>query len=159
MTIFHNPTVHIRWFESIRFLKIPLLYHAHWNQRLRCKKMNRKSPLYHSYIEFVKSIGKAQSPLYFAVLYWAELSLYDMVRLRVIQNMRIWLTQISFGFNVYYDVSAVICKNIDKNRCILVRTDAHLALLCHKFKKYKARLIRLCLPGSNWTMVVTWQAI
>ena len=90
--------------------------------------MNRKSPLYHSYIEFPKSIGKAQSPLYFAVLYWAELSrFYDMVQLRVIQNMRIWLTQISFGFNVYYAVSALICKNIDKNRFILVRTDAHLA--------------------------------
>ena len=90
--------------------------------------MNRKSPLCHSYIDFAKSIGKAQSLLYFAVLYWAELSrFYDMVQLRVIQNMRKWLTQISFGFNVYYAVSAVICKNIDKNRCILVRTDAHLA--------------------------------
>ena len=43
--------------------------------------MNRKSPLYHSYIEFAKSIGKAQSPLYFVVLYWAELShFYDMVQ-------------------------------------------------------------------------------
>ena len=43
--------------------------------------MIQKSPLYHSYIEFAKSIGKAQSPLYFAVLYWAELShFYDMVQ-------------------------------------------------------------------------------
>ena len=90
--------------------------------------MNRKSPLYHSYIEFPKSIGKAQSPLYFVVLYWAESSrFYDMVQLRVIQNMIIWLAQVSFGFDVYYDVSAVICKNTDKNRYILVRTDAHLA--------------------------------
>ena len=41
--------------------------------------------------------------------------------------MRIWLTELSFGFNVYYDVSAVICKNIDKNECNPVRTDASLA--------------------------------
>ena len=35
--------------------------------------MNRKIPLYHIFIEFGNSVDKAQSPLYFAELYWAEL--------------------------------------------------------------------------------------
>ena len=49
----------------------------------------------HFYIEFANSVDKAQSPLYFAELYWAELShFHDVVQLRVIQNMT---TQISFG--------------------------------------------------------------
>ena len=50
--------------------------------------MDQKTRLYHIYIEFASSVDKAQSPLYFAALYWAELShFHDVVQLRVIQNM------------------------------------------------------------------------
>ena len=69
--------------------KIPLRYNSHWNHRLRChRKTNRKIPLYHIFIEFANSVDKAQSPLYFAELYWAELiQLHDMVQSCAIQNM------------------------------------------------------------------------
>ena len=47
--------------------------------------MNRKIPLYNIYIEFANPVGKAQSPLYFTELFWAEWSnSYDMVHLRFI---------------------------------------------------------------------------
>ena len=50
--------------------------------------MIRKTPLYHISIEFASSIDKAQSPLYVAELYRAELShFHDVVQLRVFQNM------------------------------------------------------------------------
>ena len=50
--------------------------------------MNRKIPLYHIYIEFVNSVDKTLSPLYFTELYWAVLShFHHMVQLFAIQNM------------------------------------------------------------------------
>ena len=50
--------------------------------------MNRKILLYHICIEFAISVDIAQGPLYFAELYWAEISHFnDMIRLFVIQNM------------------------------------------------------------------------
>ena len=51
--------------------------------------MNRMIPLYHIYIEFVKSVDKAQSPLYFTELHWFDLShfRYQLVQLFAIQNM------------------------------------------------------------------------
>ena len=55
----------------------------------RChRKMNRKIPLYYICMEFTISIDEAESPLYFAELYWAELShFHDMTRSLAIQNM------------------------------------------------------------------------
>ena len=50
--------------------------------------MNRKIPLYRIYTGIVSSFDKAQSPLFFAELLWAEFChFYDVVQLRAIQNM------------------------------------------------------------------------
>ena len=50
--------------------------------------MNRKIPLYHIYIEWANRVDKTQSQLYFAELYWAELSrFHDMVQSLAIQKI------------------------------------------------------------------------
>ena len=50
--------------------------------------MNRKIPLYHIYNEFAISVDKAQSPLYFTELYWADLSHFHyMAQLFATQNL------------------------------------------------------------------------
>ena len=50
--------------------------------------MNRKILFYRIYVKFANSVDKAQSPLYFAELYWDELShFHDVVQLHAIQNM------------------------------------------------------------------------
>ena len=50
--------------------------------------MNRKIPLYYIYIELSNCVDKAQSPLYFTELYWADFSHFHyMVQLFAIQNM------------------------------------------------------------------------
>ena len=50
--------------------------------------MNRKIRLYQIYNEFAISVDKAQSPLYFTELYWADLSHFHyMAQLFAIQNL------------------------------------------------------------------------
>ena len=65
-----------------------ILLHNEITDSAVVKKMNRKIPLYHIYIEFANSVDKAQSPLYFTELYSAGLShFHHMVYLFAIQNM------------------------------------------------------------------------
>ena len=91
--------------------------------------MNQKIPLYHICIEFANSVNEAQSPLYFADLYWAELN-HDMIRLLAIQNMT---DTIIIRFAVFIMMYIHWIAKHWQNRCSLVRPDTHLAELRRRF--------------------------
>ena len=120
--------------------------------------MNLKIPLYHSYIEFANSVDKAQSPLYFAELYWTELSqLHDMVQFCAVHNM----TNTNI---IRFVMSAMInmrwIAKYWQKLWSLVRPDpgpdTHLTELCRRFKKLRALRMLLRWPVFNKTIVVTW---